>query len=152
MRDIGAGGVLLVLSVALYRVIPHQVETLQGDSLTPASLPSALAMLVAVLAAILLLQGMRAYRQAAPAENGHASWRGRVYVLAVVATVALYIAALEWLGYLLASAVTAGALALLYGHRRWWQIVLLMLLAPPALLYFFRHTMLVLLPEGRLFE
>jgi len=73
-------------------------------------------------------------------------------VLGVAVVIAIQTALLTRFGYLGSSALAAGALALLYGHRRWWQILLLMAIAPPAILLFFRYTMLVLLPGGTWFE
>lgn len=157
-RDSLSGAVLLALAIGLYRDIPDQVETLTGDSLTPASLPGALSALIALLAALLLVQGLlnmgraRVAAQDNPADNNSFSARGCAYVLATAGVAVLYAATIGWLGYLLASALAAGALALLYGHRRWGQILLMMIIAPPLIMFFFRYTMLVLLPEGRLFE
>jgi len=148
-RDTLSGGLLLVLSVTLYFVIPGQVETLEGDTLTPASLPTALSVIIAGLSAILLVQGLTAPRGAAPEVAG--GRLGAVYVGAVIVAIALYTALIPWLGYIAATAAVILVLSLLYGNRRWRQIVLLMALAPPAIVVFFRYTMLVLLPQGRLF-
>lgn len=150
-----SGAVLLALSVALYVAIPDQVVTTEGDTLTPASLPTMLAVVIGALSAALLVQGLATRRRAAALAEAEATAAGPrigyVTVAAVIAVATLYIAAIPRAGYLLGTGAALVALALLYGNRSWKQILLLALIAPPAILLFFRYTMLVLLPQGRLF-
>jgi hypothetical protein len=149
-RDIASGGVLLVLSVALYLAIPGQVETLTGDTLTPASLPFAITGIIGVLSAVLLFQGIRTRR--ASASSGIAvETGGLLYVGATIVVMIAYAALIPWIGYIAATAAVLLLLALLFNNRNWKQILVMMVIAPPAIMIFFRYTMLVLLPQGKLF-
>lgn len=147
--------VLLLASIILLAVIPHQVETTEGPNLTPAFIPTVMAIAIAGLSAVLAIQGLIALRtahRAAPARPRQFGLRGLFHVAAVIAVVAVQTALLTRLGYLGATGIAIALLAVLYGHRSWWQIALLAIVAPPAVIIFFRYTMLVLLPEGSWFE
>ena len=150
-RDTLSGAVLLLGSLALLIALPGQIETLEGPDLTPAFIPRLMIIAIGGLSAILLIQGVLALRRDGangPAVEPAARLRGTGAVLALVAIIAIQILLMTRLGYLGATALTVGALALLYGHRRWWHILVLMVVAPPAIMLFFRHLMLVLLPSG----
>lgn len=151
-QDILSGGVLLVLSVALYLAIPGQVETLEGDTLTPASLPLAITGVIGVLSAILLGQGIRDRHLSADTAQKAAAAKGLIYVAATIVVMVGYAALIPWLGYIAATVSVLVLLALLYGNRNWRQILIIIVIAPPLIMVFFRYTMLVLLPQGKLFE
>lgn len=117
-----------------------------------------------LLAGLLLVRALlrrrqiaRAFRsQASTVEAEHAPprndrevvWRG----IALIGAVVVYLAALPWIGYLVATAILLGGLALLFGNRRPVPIVLMMVLTPLALYLFFERYMVILLPPGRLFQ
>lgn len=154
-RDTLSGAVLLLGSLALLVALPGQIETLDGPDLTPAFIPRLMIIGIAGLSLLLVTQGVLTLRhESAPTDTLSAQdrLRGAAFVIGVVVIVAAQTALMTRLGYLGSSALAAGALALLYGHRRWWQILLLMIAAPPVILIFFRYTMLVLLPGGTWFE
>lgn len=154
-RDVVSGAVLLVASLGLLWVIPDQVETLNGPNLTPAFVPTVMAIAIAVLSVILLFQGVCAVRNGASAAEERPQTRRRrsaANVAAVIFIIAVQTALLTRLGYLLATGAAIIALAVLYGHRRWWQVLVLALIAPPAIMLSFRYFMLVLLPPGSWFE
>lgn len=154
-RDTLSGAVLLLGSLALLVALPGQIETLEGPDLTPAFIPRLMIIGIGGLSAILLLQGVLTLRRedtTGPAVELTDHLRGLGAVLALIAIIAIQTALLTRLGYLGSTALAVGALALLYGHRRWWHILVLMILAPPLIMLFFRHLMLVLLPPGSWFE
>lgn len=154
-RDVISGGILLLASLVLLALIPGQVETTEGVNLTPAFIPTVMAIAIACLATVLLIQGIIVMRAGAPAQRPVPAGRrvrAVVIMLGVVVVIAAQAALLTRLGYIGASALALIALALLYGHRRWWHIAILCIAAPPAILVFFRYTMLVLLPQGTWFE
>lgn len=154
-RDVVSGAVLLLASLALLVVIPDQVVTTEAPTLTPAFVPTVMAISIAVLSLILLIQGLLTLRSAGgatPAKPAGSPVRGVLNVAAVILVIALQTALLTRAGYLGATGLAVGVLALLYGHRNWWQIALLVVLTPPAIMVFFRYTMLVLLPAGTWFE
>lgn len=150
-RDILSGGVLLVISIALYLIIPGQVETLEGDTLTPASMPMAIVAIIAALSLCLMVIG---FRQRVTEENpeplipdGSAIYIGGTAVVTLG-----YVAAIPIAGYIGATAVALFAFSRLFGNRNWKHILIMVIVAPPAILLFFRYTMLVLLPQGIWFE
>ena len=149
-RDIVSGGVLLVLSIALYLAIPRQVETLTGDTLTPASLPFAITAIIGVLSAVLLFQGLRA-SQSTASTGITINTGGLIYVGSTIVVMLGYVALIPWIGFIAATAAVLLLLAMLYNNRNWKQILIMMVIAPPFILIFFRYTMLVLLPQGTLF-
>lgn len=150
-QDILSGTFLLVLSIILFLMIPSQVETTEGDSLTPASLPLIITAVIGVLSAALLFQGLRAgWRNTSAGQTVGAS--GLLYVGATIAVMATYAGLINWAGYIAATLLALLALALLYGNRNWVQIAIIIIVAPPLILLFFRFTMLVLLPQGRLVQ
>ncbi|MBO6784726.1 MAG: tripartite tricarboxylate transporter TctB family protein [Alphaproteobacteria bacterium] len=154
-RDTLSGAVLLLGSLALLIALPGQIETLEGPDLTPAFIPRLMIIAIGGLSGILLAQGVLALRRegaSGPAVDPTTRLRGAGAVLALVAVVILQILLMTRLGYLGSTALAVGALALLYGHRRWWHILILMVVAPPAIMLFFRHLMLVLLPPGSWLE
>jgi putative tricarboxylic transport membrane protein len=150
-RDIVSGGVILVLGIALFVLIPGQVETLEADTLTPAFIPLATTAIICVLAAILLAQGILART---PTESRAEPWsiRPLATMIVTVFVMLVYVGAIPWIGYIAATGAVLVLLALVYGNRSIVQIVILAVVAPPAILVFFRYTMLVLLPQGRLFN
>lgn len=150
-RDITSGSVLLVASIALYLLIPGQIETLDGDTLTPASMPMAITAFIAVLSAILVLSGVR-QRSQETSVNSLIPDGGGIYLSLSVVVMIGYVAVIPWAGYISATAVALLALALLFGNRNWKHILIMIVIAPPAILLFFRYTMLVLLPQGMLFD
>ena len=150
-RDIVSGGVLFAASVTLYLLIPGQVETLDGDTLTPASLPFAITALIAVLSAFLVMAGWR-QRQRETVDEPLSPKGSGIYLGTTVVTMIGYVAIIPWAGYIASTAAALLALALLFGNRSWKHILIMIVLAPPAILIFFRYTMLVLLPQGSFFE
>lgn len=154
-QDILSGAVLLLGSLALLIALPGQIETLDGPDLTPAFIPRLMIIGIGGLSAILLVQGVLTLRRegaSGPAVELSDRLRGAGAVLALVAIIVFQILLMTRLGYLGSTALAVGALALLYGHRRWWHIAILMIVAPPAIMLFFRYLMLVLLPSGTWFE
>ncbi|MBF0280529.1 MAG: tripartite tricarboxylate transporter TctB family protein [SAR324 cluster bacterium] len=150
-RDILSGSVLLIASLSLYLLIPGQVETLEGETLTPASMPMAIAAFIAVLSAILIFLGIR-QRRLDLQEKPLIPEGGGIYLGATIVVMLVYVALISWAGYIAATALVLLALALLFGNRNWKHILLMMLIAPPLIMLFFRYTMLVLLPQGIFFS
>ena len=70
----------------------------------------------------------------------------------MVAWLVVYIAALPWLGYLVASGAFLIGAGLLYGNRRWWVLIGSAVVLPGLLLLFFEKVMIVLLPAARLWN
>jgi len=150
-RDITSGGTLLVASVTLYLLIPGQVETLEGDTLTPASMPMAITLFIAMLSSVLVFSGLRQRTRDTSSSPLVPDGGGKYLGLTVVVMVS-YVGLIPWVGFIPATAAALLALALLFGNRDWKVIFLMVLLAPPGILLFFRYSMLVLLPQGTLFD
>ena len=125
-------------------------EEASGAFVTTTTLPIALVILLAGLAAVLLVTAFLRPRPVETGEPARGRAKGLVRVGAMVAWIALYIAALPQLGYMAASIAFLIGAALLYGNRRWPVILIVAGLLPLALLLFFERFMIVLLPDGAL--
>ncbi len=125
-----------------------------GAIVKTTTLPTGLGCVLGGLA--LLLLGGSLLRPAAagvPASNNSSSprsTRGLLRVVAMVAWIAVYIAALPWTGYLATTAVFLVGANLLFGNRRPATIVAVSVIIPILLLLFFEKFMVVLLPSARL--
>lgn len=129
-----------------------------GAYVTSTTMPIAVVIVMAGLAVLLLTgsvlrmvrttpsQGTASKNDAAPRPG--LDWR----VPMMVGGLLVYIAALPWLGYLLASGVFLIGAGLLYGNRNWWVLLCLAAVLPSVLLLFFEKVMIVLLPASRLWS
>jgi len=154
-RDAFSGAVLLAGAVALWLAIPHQVQTLDGESLTPASAPRALTALLGLLGALLVVRGVAssgARGDGVDAEEERPRGPRLARAGAAFALLVAYVGAMPVLGYLVSTGLVLAALAWLFGLRRPLVLALLAIGTPPLLFYFFRYTLLVLLPIGSVFR
>ncbi len=147
--DFVAGVTLFCLAGLLLVLIPGQVETTEGDTLTPASLPTIATSFILLLAASLFVQGFRHRREDGDSEGTSFF---SIYVFVAIGVMFIYVSLIPYLGYVLSTALALAVLMFLYGNRSFKQIILVCLVAPPFILLFFRYTMLVLLPRGTLME
>jgi len=128
----------------------------QGAYVKTTSLPVALSVALIGLSLVLLGWSLRrpseTPRQAETPGSNTGSLAPLMRVAIVVAQTVVYIAALPWLGYLLASSIFFGGLSLVYGNRKPLSILVVMVSVPLVLMLFFEKFMIVLLPSARLFE
>jgi hypothetical protein len=150
-QNIWSGGALLLLCVVLFVQIPGQVGSSDGYSLSPAFLPTLISAIIAVMSAILIIQGVMATAEVRSKPLKQSMVEAGYVGLTVLAMIG-YVSVLEWLGFIAATAIVIVVLALLYGNRNWVQIIVTAIVAPPLIMLFFRYAMLVLLPEGTLFN
>lgn len=132
-----------------------------GAFVKTTTLPTAIVIVLAILA-VLLLIGAMIRPAAAPAEPGAASDSSEpvegddrpsiARVLFLLGSIAAYVAALPWFGYLLSSGLFLAGANLLYGNRNPVTILAAAIVAPIGLMLFFEKFMIILLPSARLFE
>lgn len=118
------------------------------------TLPTALAVILTGLGAVLLAGAWRARHRTAPAtsdDSARTDCGGKLRVLLLGAGTAAYIGLLPVLGYLACTMVYIGGIALLFGNRRPLSVALLILLVPLALMLFFEKFMIIPLPSASLF-
>ena len=125
-------------------------EEASGAFVTTTTLPIALVILLAGLAAVLILTARVRLRRPDMGEPAHGQTKGLARVAAMVVWIALYVGALPQLGYMAASIAFLIGASLLYGNRSWLVILVVAGLLPFALLLFFERFMIVLLPDGGL--
>lgn len=116
-RDL-AGGIGLLALAALYYAGTRQIQSSSlSDDVGADGMPLVLATVLAGLAALLVLRGLRAGR-AASGEGGARPRRA----LGFLAVAAVYMPAAWLLGYVGGLAVMIGAVALYEGARPGWQL------------------------------
>ncbi|MCW5729306.1 MAG: tripartite tricarboxylate transporter TctB family protein [Alphaproteobacteria bacterium] len=141
-EEAGLAAILLAASLVLAAITPFQVTGGEIWGIGSATLPIALAVAIALLAAWLLVDALRNQRPAE--EPRQRSWPIPVMTLGLVA----YIAALPWLGFYLSTVLLVGGLARLFGEGRILAILVLALAVPAVLLVFFERFMIILLPAA----
>lgn len=159
-RSLDADGwtALVLLGLCAVFLINLLGSEATGAYVTSTTMPIAVVVVIAGLA-VLLLAGsvLRMVRTALP--HGAAStkddaappfldWR----VPTMVAWLVVYITALPWVGYLVASGAFLIVAGLLYGNRRGWVLLCSAVVLPGVLLLFFEKVMIVLLPAARLWN
>lgn len=125
-----------------------------GAYVTSATMPIAVVVVMAGLAVLLLAGSVLRMRHTVPTgATDPGSPRGLNWrVPALVAWLVVYVAALPWVGYLLASGGFLIGAGLLYGNRRWWVLLVSAVVLPGILLLFFEKVMIVLLPAAHLWN
>lgn len=148
MRDVVAGGLVAALAAFVLLVIPYQADTTAGGVVTSASLPSWTAWTLLVLGGLLAVSGLRTRTagRAPPTTAGSA----RVALTLLVGVV--YTASMPWIGFLAATPLAIGAVAAVFGARRWLPVLLLAVLGTAAVHLFFTYAMQTPLPIGRLWR
>jgi len=154
--NIGAGVAFLVFSAVYYfYLIPTQIGGGGGVGyeqalLKPDYFPRIAIICFAAFSAVLLIQGVR-QRDDSPLFASGAR-RPLIQVGAVVVITAVYIAALEYLGYSLTTPFFIAALTIFYGTRDWRYVLPVAILVPIVLDQFFWLSFQIILPEGVWFE
>ena len=159
-RNILAGLVLLALSAGYGYLIGTIPDRTLPNTPGPTFFPWIIAGAAAALSLALVLQGVAALAGSAKGLVGaqaaedevkpEADGPGKGFLLAVAALVwfALYLAALPFAGFIVASFIFFGGLMLLYGARNPLLIAVASCAIPAALYLLFRHVFTILLPTG----
>ena len=115
---------------------------------TPGSrfFPWIIAVSLLSLAAAMLVRALRRLATEADAGLGLALGRGTAAFAAFV----VYVAALPWLGFLLATVPFFAVLMALFGERRRWVLAVGALVVPIVMFVLFRHGFQIVLPAGRI--
>lgn len=141
-QEAGLAAIILAASLALAAVTPFQVTGGKIWGVGSATLPIALAVSIALLAACRLVEVLR--HPPRTESDGAAMWPVWVMALGLIA----YVALLPWLGFYLATMFLIAGLARLFGEARLPMILGLALVVPAALLIFFERFMIILLPAA----
>lgn len=153
--NIGTGLAFLVFSAIYYfYLIPTQIEIAGGVGnytgiLKPDYFPQIGILCFATFSAILVWEGFRQNEDHPVFVN--ASDRPLFQVGVVVVIGAIYVVALHYVGYSIATPFFLVALMIFYGTRDWRYLVPVAILVPIALDMFFWHSFKIILPEGILF-
>ena len=118
--------VCFFLSIALYLAIPSQVNQASSTAVTLAAdfFPGFIAILLFVSSIGLFVQSEIAIRQNYEAEEGMTyDWGREVKVVVVFVMMILYVLAMRWTGFLIASFVFGVALLWTLKVRTWWYYV-----------------------------
>jgi putative tricarboxylic transport membrane protein len=145
-RDFWLAAILLAASLFFVAHLHLRESGTAVFGVSSRSLPMAMAIMMSVFAATLLL-GALVRGDANATGSGRTDLR-RIALLLLSSLI--YVAAMAWIGYFIASAVFVGWIAWLFGERRPYVIATVAILAPFALQLFFEDFMVIPLPEWRL--
>lgn len=151
MPRISSDAVIALGLLALCGVFFAELQATRssGAFVTTTTFPKVLVGILAGLSALLLLGALRRTATAeAPSDPVDRS--GTLRVFGLVGWIAVYVAALPWAGYFIATAAFMVGASLMFGNRRWGVIASWAVLLPALLLFFFEKVMIVLLPASRL--
>jgi putative tricarboxylic transport membrane protein len=140
-----AGGLFVICLVWAWQSVQLSLVDRLGPG--PGFFPFWLSLLGAVLSAVVLGQVTLARGEGGGEgllPRGAAAWR----VVAILATVAVAAALMDWLGFRLAMLVFNAALLVALGERRWWAVALFALGGSFGVYYVFNNLLDVILPVG----
>ncbi|HSD44365.1 MAG TPA: tripartite tricarboxylate transporter TctB family protein [Burkholderiales bacterium] len=152
-RDGWAGLVLLGMCAVLYALTLE----LKGNPLVPigpAFYPRIVLAISAVLAALLVVADVLAQRALRPGARGREGPRPNYRLVTLTfAVFGVYVVALPYLGFRVATVLFVAALAVLLEPPRnakaWAKVLLLAFVATAATYLVFEHYLTVLLPRGK---
>lgn len=150
------GGIGLVISLAVYLLIPSQVslQPIPGTGdlvrITPAAVPLVCSSAFLVIGILLIAGSFARVRRAdrSPVmsiESG--AWPKLAFTTLMLLA---YAFSIELFGYLVATVLFLTALNLFFGTRGLGQLAIAVLVIPIAIYLFFSQVMLIPLPEGAL--
>lgn len=150
--DAVVGGVLLVLCVVVYLIIPIEIQELMrydaSTGLSPAVFPKLSVFLIAGFSGVLILYGLRS-KGVAPGEDRRSlRMENRARVITTFIIILAYVYLIGILGYLVITPLALALLMWYFGERRWLLILSLAILTTTGLFCFFRYIMYIILPEG----
>jgi putative tricarboxylic transport membrane protein len=153
------GGALVLAALLFYFVVvPAEIVMprfqvgggVGGAAASPLFFPRLMAGLLGFLGILIFLRG-HTRTQTLDAGEGFAF--GKVQAVRVggtAAILAIYLALLDPIGYVLLTPVALASLSLFLGFRRWLTVVIVAVAVPAAIYVGFRFGMKILLPEGLL--
>jgi len=153
--DAHVGVALLAFCLAMALAIPGQIHEPQvaiagwgKGALSAAFFPYAVISALAV-ATIALLATRRQRPEPLPLNDLDRTAVGRLAGL--LGLLVVYVAALDWLGYLLATALLLASVMTFLGYRRWGVMAAVAVATPGVTFWAFERLLKVFLPRGVLF-
>ena len=147
VRDVSAALILIVFGVGYGYLTAGLPKRSLPNTPDPSFFPWIITACLLILAAALLVQGLRAHRDARDGADTGGSLRApTVFLILFVA----YVAALPFTGFVVASVPFFAVLVWLYGERRWGWICAYAVAVPVILVFVFRHGLQIPLPTGML--
>jgi len=145
------GALLLYFVVAPGQVSMPRLRLGEGGGtfvLSPLFFPRLVAVALGLLGALLFVRGRSREEALRDGEGFALSGAELARIGGTVLIMVLYLAALEPLGYLLATPLALAALMVFLGSRRWGLIIVVAIAATAVVYVGFRKGMLILLPGG----
>lgn len=144
-----AAGVLLVICL-IWAWESVQLSLVDKLGPGPGFFPFWLSLIGAVLSAVVLGQVTWSRTEPADPEAEPLVPRGiaAARIIAILLTVALAAALMEWIGFRLAMLVFNAGLLVALGERRWWAVALFAVAGSFGVYYVFNNLLDVILPVG----
>jgi len=144
-RDVSAALVLIAFGVGYGYLTAGLPKRSLPNTPDPSFFPWIITTCLLVLAAALLVQGLRARRSARDSADTAGNLRAPTVFLTLFV---VYVAVLPLTGFVIASVPFFAALVWLYGERRWGWICAYAVATPVILVLVFRHGLQIPLPTG----
>jgi len=136
------GAVILLFCAATYAITTtfEEVPAMLSQGIQPAVFPRMMIIVIAFLTVIMMVQGHRKAR----------SERRPVPMVAFVTAglLVVFVAAIDWLGMIVASFLFCIVLPLLWGERRFGWIIVFAVLFPASIFVLFSKLLEVRFPSG----
>lgn len=144
-KNVAAALVLIALGVVYGYLTAGLPKRSLPDTPDPSFFPWIITACLLVLSLALLVQGLRAQRDAREAADTAGGLRAPTVFLTLFV---VYVAALPFAGFVIASVPFFAALMWLYGERRWGWIGIVSVALPVILALAFRNGLHIPLPTG----
>lgn len=144
--------VILILDLIFIILIPDQVKELTQEGVTTRFMPYVVTILIAVCAAVDLIQiGFKEKRRAEKESKTYFDRRGILRVFLSILAMAVYLLTVKMLGFVVATILLVAVIMLLMGSRNWKQILLVSVLLTLVVYVVFKLGLNLRLPTGLFF-
>lgn len=148
--------VTLMIGALVFLSIPSQISVMDSEGLSSVNartVPYLITSLIIIISVIMIIsEGIKIQKEHADTDE-HISKERTSYVRVFLAflAIALWIIALPYIGFNIATILLVASIMLIVGNCRWWQIVLLSLILSVPINYLLGSVLRVYMPGGSIF-
>ena len=148
--------VTLMVGVVVFLSIPSQIVIIDSEGLSSVdarTVPYLITSLIIIISLIMIISESVKIRkeQTDTLEDKSSEQTNYVRVFLAFLAIALWIIALPYLGFDIATILLVASVMVIIGNCRWWQIALLSLILSVPINYLLANVLRVYLPSGSIF-